>query len=121
MNDLVKIKIERFNPEENKTYTQVYDVPRGTKTRVLDFLFYIFEEMDSSLAYRRHLCKARMCNGCLMMVNDRPRLACWELVSPDQKEITLSPLKGKKVLKDLVVDLGKGGMNSEGESDEKSE
>ena len=121
MNDKVRVEIERFDPEEKKTYSQVYDVPRGTKTRVLDFLVYIFEEMDPSLAYRRHLCKARMCNGCLMMVNGKPRFICWELVSPDQTEINLSPLKGKGVLKDLVVELGKGATNREGESDEKSE
>ncbi len=121
MNDIVRIRIERFDPEENKTYSRVYDVPRGTKTRVLDFLVYIFEKIDPSLAYRRHLCRARMCNGCLMMVNGKPRLACWELISPDQTEINLSPLKGKKVLKDLVVDLPRAGMNREGEPDEKSE
>lgn len=103
---LVKINIERYDPEENKKYTQVYQVPRGTKTRVLDFLIYIFEEIDPSLAYRRHLCKARMCNACGMLVNNKPRLICWEVVSPEQKEITLSPLKGKRVLKDLVVDWG---------------
>jgi succinate dehydrogenase/fumarate reductase-like Fe-S protein len=121
MNDMVSIKIKRFDPEENRTYSQVYYVPRGTKTRVLDFLVYIFEEMDPSLAYRRHLCKARMCNACLMMVNGKPRFVCWELVSPDQTEINLSPLKGKRVLKDLVVDLPPAGMNRGGEADEKSE
>ena len=105
--DTVKVVIERYNPEENREYTVIYEVPRDTKTRVLDFLNYIFEELDSSLSYRRHLCKARMCNGCLMMVNGKPRLVCWERVSIEQKEIVLSPLRGKKVLKDLVVDFGK--------------
>jgi succinate dehydrogenase/fumarate reductase iron-sulfur protein len=103
--NFVKVKIERYDPEKDKKYVESYDVPRGTKARVLDFLNYIFEEVDSSLGYRRHLCKARMCNGCLMMVNDKPRLICWEVISPDQKEITLSPLKGKKIIKDLVVDF----------------
>ncbi|HSR10521.1 MAG TPA: 2Fe-2S iron-sulfur cluster-binding protein, partial [Thermodesulfobacteriota bacterium] len=107
MNDIVRIEIERFDPEEGRSYSQVYEVPRGTKTRVLDFLVYIFEEIDPSLAYRRHLCKARMCNGCLMMVNGKARFACWEIVSPEEREIRLSPLEGKRIFKDLVVDLGK--------------
>jgi len=32
-------------------------------------------------------------------------ISFWELVLPGQKEITLSPVKGKRVLKDLVVDF----------------
>ena len=103
--DIVKVKIERYNPEKNENSIQTYDVPRGTKVRVLDFLNFIFEEIDPSISYRRHLCNARMCNGCMMMVNNNPKLVCWEVVTKNQKEITLSPLKGKKVLKDLVVDF----------------
>jgi succinate dehydrogenase/fumarate reductase-like Fe-S protein len=107
MNDsTVTIKIERYDPDRKEHYLQTYEVPRGSKSRVLDYLHCIFEELDPSLAYRRHLCKARMCNGCLMMVNGKPRLVCWEAVSPEQKEITLSPLKGRTALKDLVVDFG---------------
>jgi succinate dehydrogenase/fumarate reductase iron-sulfur protein len=102
--DFVKINIARYNPEENSEYIQTYEVPRGSRSRVLDFLNYIFEEMDPTLSYRRHLCKARLCNGCLMMVNGKPRLVCWELVSPEQNEITLAPLEGKKVIKDLVTE-----------------
>ena len=104
--NIVRVNIERVDPERKERYIQSYDVPRGTKARVLDFLNYIFEEIDPSLAYRRHLCNARMCSACLMMVNGRPRLVCWEVVSPEQNEITLAPLKGKTVFKDLVVDFG---------------
>ena len=103
--DIVKVYIERYNPDNDEQYLQAYEVPRGTKVRVLDFINYIFEEIDSSLGYRRHLCKAKMCNGCMMMVNDEPRLICWEYVSPNQDVIKLSPLKGRKVLKDLIVDF----------------
>ncbi len=104
-NDMVKITVTRYDPVKDTEYIQTYQVPRGSRVRVLDFLNYIFDEIDPSLAYRRHLCKARMCNGCLMMVNDKPRLVCWEVVSPEQNEITLSPLKERKILKDLVVNF----------------
>ena len=111
--DMVKVAIERYDPEKNRKYIQTYEVPRGTKVRVLDFLNYIFEEIDPSLAYRRHLCNAKMCNACMMMVNDKPRLVCWEVVSSRQNEITLSPLKRGKVIKDLVVDFGDKDNNEE--------
>ena len=104
-NDMVKVTVTRYDPAKDTKYIQTYQVPRGSRVRVLDFLNYIFDEIDPSLAYRRHLCKARMCNGCMMMVNDKPRLVCWEVVAPEQNEITLSPLKERKVLKDLVVDF----------------
>ncbi len=106
--DTVKVRVERFDPDERRSYFQEYDVPRGTRTRVLDFLFYIFEEVDPTLGYRRHLCRAKICNGCLMMVNGRARFVCWELVPPEQSEITLSPLRGRKVLKDLVTEFDGG-------------
>jgi succinate dehydrogenase/fumarate reductase-like Fe-S protein len=101
----VRVNIERYDPEKKETYLQSYDVPRGSKARVLDYLNYIFEEMDPSVAYRRHLCKARMCHGCMMMVNGKASMICWEVVPAGQKEITLSPLKGRTVFKDLVFDL----------------
>jgi len=104
-NDIVKVYVDKYNPGKNETYTQTYEVPRGGKVRVLDFLDYIFENIDPSLGYRRHLCKAKMCHGCMMMVDDKPRLVCWEVVSPEQDEIKLAPLKGKRVIKDLIVDL----------------
>lgn len=105
-NTTVRVTIERYDPEKKKAYQQTYNVPRGSKARVLDFLNYIFEELDPSIAYRRHLCKARMCHGCLMMVNGKPAMVCWEVVPPGQNEITLSPLRGRTVFKDLVFDLG---------------
>jgi succinate dehydrogenase/fumarate reductase-like Fe-S protein len=111
--DVVKVNIERYDPENKRSYISSYGVPRGSKLRVLDFLNYIFEEVDPSLAYRRHLCKAKMCNGCLMMVNGKPGLVCWEIVPAGQHEITLSPLKGKTVLKDLVVVFGDTGHEQE--------
>lgn len=115
-NSTVRVTIERYDPEKKEHYLQTYEVPRGSKARVLDFLNYIFEELDPSLAYRRHLCKARMCHGCLMMVNGKPCMVCWEVVSPEQNEITLSPLRGKAVFKDLVVDFGGQELEEPGES-----
>jgi fumarate reductase iron-sulfur subunit len=112
----VRVTIERFDPEKKEPYLQTYEVPRGSKARVLDFLNYIFEEVDPSLSFRRHLCKARMCRGCLMMVNGKHCMVCWEVVSPEQKEITISPLSGRRVFKDLVVDFGGPEMEEPGES-----
>jgi succinate dehydrogenase/fumarate reductase-like Fe-S protein len=100
------VSIERYDPREEKEWVQTYEVPRGKSTSVLDFLNYIFDELDPTLGYRRHLCKARMCHACAMMVNDKPRLICWEVVSPEQDEIALAPLRGHRTLRDLVVQFG---------------
>jgi succinate dehydrogenase/fumarate reductase-like Fe-S protein len=42
----------------------------------------------------------------MMTVNGRPRLVCWEVVAPEQRELTLAPLKGCRIIRDLAVDFG---------------
>ncbi len=104
--DIVSVKILRYDPKDGgKSRVQEYLVPREDKIRVLDFLKYIYEELDPSLSYRRHLCDVRLCLGCLMRVNHRNCLVCWEKVDKNEKEILIEPASGYPVLKDLVVDF----------------
>ena len=107
--ETVTVSIARYSPDEGRQWVQAYEVPRGERTSVLEFLNYIFEELDPTLAYRRHLCNARMCHGCMMMVNGRPRLVCWEIVAAGQGELSLAPLERCTIIRDLVVDLGELG------------
>ena len=105
--DMVLVKVFRYNPDsDEKPGFEQYEVPRGDRIRVLDFLKYIYEELDPTLSYRRHLCDVRLCNGCLMRVNQRNCLVCWEKVGKDQKEIVIEPVNGYEIVKDLVVDFG---------------
>ncbi len=74
--------------------------------RVLDALHKIKWEQDGSLTFRRS-CAHGVCGSDAMRINGRNRLACKTLlkdVNPD-KPITVEPIKGLPVVKDLVVDM----------------
>ena len=101
------VKILRYNPEvldeaEWKTYT----VSLQPGDRVLDALHKIKWEQDGTLTFRRS-CAHGVCGSDAMRINGRNRLACKTLIKDlnPEKEITVEPIKGLPVLKDLVVDM----------------
>jgi len=93
--------IQRFQPEIMKVpMLQEYQVPLGPGFTVLDGLNYIYENLDSSLAFRAS-CLAGLCMVCLIQINGRIQCPCKTLMA---KEMKLGPLPNKKVIRDLVVD-----------------
>ena len=83
-----------------------YKVPYAEKLGVLDVLHYIFQNIDSSLAYRWN-CRTGQCGTCAITINGVPGLACRTPVDPT-KQYLLEPLYNFPVIRDLVVDLGPG-------------
>jgi len=104
----VQFKVKRFNPEKDpKSYWGEYTVEVDSTDRVLDGLDYIKWNLDSSLALRRS-CAHGICGSDALVVNGRNRLACKFLMKQALKEskvITVEPLRGFPVIKDLVVDM----------------
>lgn len=99
-----KVKVYRFDPDMDKEPTyQTYTVPYEMGLSVLNVLQYIYDNIDSSLSFY-YSCRIGKCNGCLMIVNGKPTRVC---TTPPQPLMTIEPLKGFKVLKDLVVDQNK--------------
>jgi succinate dehydrogenase / fumarate reductase iron-sulfur subunit len=103
----VKVKILRYNPEVvDEAEWKTYSVTLQPTDRVLDALHKIKWEQDGTLTFRRS-CAHGVCGSDAMRINGRNRLACKTLIkdlSPE-KEITVEPIKGLPVLKDLVVDM----------------
>ena len=104
---LVTFIIRRFDPEVDEEPRWVdYDVELYSTDRVLDALHKIKWEVDGSLTFRRS-CAHGICGSDAMRINGRNRLACKTLlkdVNP-AKPITVEPIKGLPVVKDLVVDM----------------
>lgn len=74
-------------------------------SRVLDLLVKIRETQDSSLGFR-YACRVGMCGSCAMVINGKEGLACQTTIkSLGTKRISLGPLRGLPVLKDLKVDM----------------
>jgi succinate dehydrogenase / fumarate reductase, iron-sulfur subunit len=103
----VTLRVRRFNPEVAAEPAWVdYEMQMDPKERVLDALHKIKWELDGTLTFRRS-CAHGICGSDAMRINGRNRLACKTLlkdVNPE-KPITVEPIKGLTVLKDLVVDM----------------
>jgi succinate dehydrogenase / fumarate reductase, iron-sulfur subunit len=87
------------------TGVQTFRIELGSRMTVLDALFRIQAEQDSSLSFRC-ACRVGMCGTCAVEVNRVPRLACKTRVSTlDARTITIAPLANLPVIRDLVVSL----------------
>jgi succinate dehydrogenase / fumarate reductase iron-sulfur subunit len=101
----VEFKIQRFDPErEASPHVESYEVDVEETDRVLDGLHQIKGELDGTLTFRRS-CGHGVCGSDAMMINGQNHLACKVLIKNLAPPITLRPLKGFRVLKDLLVDM----------------
>jgi succinate dehydrogenase / fumarate reductase iron-sulfur subunit len=103
----VHFKIKRFNPEvDKKPYWGEYDVEADETDRVLDALQEVKWTIDGTLNFRRS-CAHGICGSDAMRINGRNALACKMLVRDAVKNgvITVEPILGLKVIKDLIVDM----------------
>ena len=101
----VELRIERFNPErDERPHWEKYIVQSEPMDRVLDLLHKVKWESDGTLTFRRS-CAHGVCGSDAMMINGRNRLACKIRVDQLGNKISVAPLPGMKVVKDLVVDM----------------
>jgi rfaE bifunctional protein nucleotidyltransferase chain/domain len=72
--------------------------------RLLDALHEVKWYQDGTLALRRS-CAHGICGSDAMMINGRNALACKVLVKDVAPKVTVEPIRGLPVLKDLIVDM----------------
>ena len=70
---------------------------------VLGVLDYIYENIDSGLAYYQS-CRNGRCKACWVKVNGKPVLSCKTIAT---NGIKISPLEKFALIRDLVVDFNK--------------
>ncbi|KKD04515.1 MULTISPECIES: succinate dehydrogenase iron-sulfur subunit [unclassified Streptomyces] len=103
----VTFRVRRFNPEISAEATwEDFQLEIDPKERVLDGLHKIKWDLDGTLTFRRS-CAHGICGSDAMRINGKNRLACKTLIKDinPEKPITVEPIKGLTVLKDLVVDM----------------
>jgi succinate dehydrogenase / fumarate reductase, iron-sulfur subunit len=99
------IKILRFNPEiDEKPVYREYTVEVEPTDRVLDALHTIKWYQDGTLTFRRS-CAHGICGSDAMRINGVNRLACKVLMRDVGDHVTVEPMMGFRVLKDLAVDM----------------
>ncbi|TXI17854.1 MAG: succinate dehydrogenase iron-sulfur subunit [Nitrosomonas sp.] len=101
----MKFSIYRYDPDKDeKPYMKDYDVQLAvTDKMLLDALLRI-KSMDDSLSLRRS-CREGVCGSDAMNINGRNGLACITPISSLNEPITIRPLPGLPVIRDLVVDM----------------
>jgi len=101
----VTLKVFRYNPEvDKKWHYDTYTLEADPTDRVLDLLERIKGETDGALTFRRS-CAHGVCGSDAMRINGVNRLACKTLVKDIGAKITVDPILGLKVIKDMLVDM----------------
>jgi len=102
------VSVYRYNPEtDQEPYIQDFDleIPGGRDLMVLDVLELLKEE-DPSVTYRRS-CREGVCGSDGINMNGKNGLACITPLSEvvRSNRLTVKPLPGLPVIRDLVVDM----------------
>jgi succinate dehydrogenase / fumarate reductase, iron-sulfur subunit len=101
----VQLRILRYDPErDQKPHWEQYTVETDPTAPLLDLLHTVKWHQDGSLTFRRS-CAHGVCGSDAMLINGRNRLACKIRVDQLGRKISVAPLPGLKVIKDLVVDM----------------
>lgn len=101
----VTLKILRYNPEtDKKPHYETYKVEAERNDQVLDLLNRVKWYQDGTLSYRRS-CAHGICGSDAMRINGINRLACKVLVRDVGTKITVEPILGLPIEKDLIVDM----------------
>ena len=107
MSSLIKYtaRIKRYDPEEDRSYWQDFEVEVEDSLTVLELLMYIKDKIDNTLTFRA-FCRSAICGSCAMVINNRAGLTC-KIQAKDKIKngvIKIEPLKTLKPVRDLVVD-----------------
>jgi succinate dehydrogenase / fumarate reductase iron-sulfur subunit len=101
----VELRIQRFDPErDQRPHRERYELEADPMARVLDLLIQVKATQDGTLTFRRS-CGHGICGSDAMFINGRNRLACRVRVDQLGRKISVAPLPGLTVVKDLVVDM----------------
>jgi len=101
----VTLKIRRFNPEKDtEPWWGEYQIEAEPTDRLLDALNHVKWYLDGTLTYRRS-CAHGVCGSDAMLINGRNALACKLLLKNLGNKITVEPMRGFRVIKDLLVDM----------------
>jgi succinate dehydrogenase / fumarate reductase iron-sulfur subunit len=101
----VTLKIRRFDPDvDERPHLQRFTVPARPTDTVLSLLQRVRDYQDGTLGFRGS-CEQGDCGADAVRINGANRLACTTLAADLADEITVEPVAGLPVQKDLIVDM----------------
>ena len=101
----MRISIYRYDPDkDDRPYIKDYEFqPEHGDRMLLDALVRL-KAQDDTLAFRRS-CREGVCGSDAMNINGRNGLACITKLVDLPQHVTLRPLPGLPVVRDLIVDM----------------
>jgi succinate dehydrogenase / fumarate reductase iron-sulfur subunit len=101
----MKLSIYRYDPDKDeRPYMKDYVVELEHADRMLLDALVKAKVQDDSLSFRRS-CREGVCGSDAMNINGRNGLACITKVAELPGHVTLRPLPGLPVIRDLIVDM----------------
>ena len=100
----IKLRIAKYNPSVDTSQGFIeFDVPYERWTTVLEAILEVKRHLDHSIAVR-YSCRQATCGSCGMMINGKPRLACFTKISELGTDIvTVEPMSNFPIIRDLAV------------------
>src|SRR5512132_323514 len=99
------VRVRRFNPEVSQdSWWDEFEVEADPLERLVEVLHQIKWHLDGTLTFRRS-CAHGICGSDAMLIDGRNQLACKVLAQDVAPRVTIEPIRGLAVLKDLIVDM----------------
>ncbi|MFZ4554598.1 MAG: succinate dehydrogenase iron-sulfur subunit [Betaproteobacteria bacterium] len=101
----MRFSVYRYNPDvDAKPYMQEYDIALDPTDKMLLDALIRLKSHDDTLAFRRS-CREGVCGSDAMNINGRNGLACITTVAELGDHVTLRPIPGLPIIRDLIVDM----------------
>ncbi len=102
----MKLHVSRFDPAADAAARfETFDLAVEGPISVLQALRRIYQELDSSLAFRNADCRRGVCGVCSLSIDGRRVLACMHLAVDGMR---IAPPPRRHVFRDLVFDIEGG-------------
>ena len=100
----ITLRIARFNPEHDSDQKFMdFSVNVEKWTTVLEAILDVKKHFDHSVAVR-YSCRQATCGSCGMVINGKPKLACFTKVSELNSDVvTVEPMHNFPIIRDLAV------------------
>ena len=100
----VTLRIARFNPKHDQERKFMeFNVPYEKWTTVLEVILEVKKHFDHSVAVR-YSCRQATCGSCGMIINGKPKLACFTKISELNSDVvTVEPMNNFPIIRDLAV------------------
>jgi len=101
----MRFNIYRYDPDKDaRPYMKAYELALEPTDRMLLDALVKIKAQDDSLAFRRS-CREGVCGSDAMNINGKNGLACITKLADLPAQVTLRPLPGLPVVRDLIVDM----------------